>query len=159
MRAIGPWVAFYHARFGRCGQVADRVAVLYVGRVVEKRLVGEVLGAPKHPGSGLLRSPRLERESCGQFPARCHNLRRCRRLRVRTEMPAGEAIAALGSERLRFGSTFGAVRACLANALQFERACEHEMPETEKLLSARGLKKAARSAGTMPGTPSALCRG
>jgi ABC-type dipeptide/oligopeptide/nickel transport system ATPase component len=43
--------------------VADRVAVLYAGRVVEEGLTREVLRTPRHPYTqGLLvASPRLER--------------------------------------------------------------------------------------------------
>jgi oligopeptide/dipeptide ABC transporter ATP-binding protein len=48
---------------GVVAQVADRVAVLYAGRVVEEGLTREVLRTPRHPYTqGLLvASPRLER--------------------------------------------------------------------------------------------------
>jgi oligopeptide/dipeptide ABC transporter ATP-binding protein len=48
---------------GVVAQVADRVAVMYTGRVVEEGTVHDVLGGPRHPYTqGLLAaSPKLER--------------------------------------------------------------------------------------------------
>ena len=47
---------------GVVAQIADRVAVMYAGRIVEEGPVGEVLHRPRHPYTeGLLRAaPRLE---------------------------------------------------------------------------------------------------
>jgi oligopeptide/dipeptide ABC transporter ATP-binding protein len=52
------------------GQVADRVAVMYAGRVVEEGPVAEVLRAPRHPYTeGLLRaSPTLKRGGLVAIP-------------------------------------------------------------------------------------------
>jgi oligopeptide/dipeptide ABC transporter ATP-binding protein len=49
--------------FGVVAQIADRVAVMYAGRVVEQGPTGEVLRHPRHPYTeGLLRAaPRLAR--------------------------------------------------------------------------------------------------
>jgi oligopeptide/dipeptide ABC transporter ATP-binding protein len=49
---------------GVVAQVADRLAVMYVGRIVEEGPTGEVLGAPRHPYTqGLLAaSPSLEKK-------------------------------------------------------------------------------------------------
>jgi peptide/nickel transport system ATP-binding protein len=60
---------------GVVGQVADRVAVMYAGRIVEEGPAGDVLRNPRHPYTeGLLRAaPRLEREKLasirGSVPA------------------------------------------------------------------------------------------
>jgi peptide/nickel transport system ATP-binding protein len=55
---------------GVVAQVADRVAVMYAGRVVEHGPVMEVLRAPRHPyTTGLLRAaPRLVREKLIPIP-------------------------------------------------------------------------------------------
>jgi ABC-type dipeptide/oligopeptide/nickel transport system ATPase component len=58
---------------GVVAQVADRVAVLYAGRVVEEGPTREVLRMPRHPYTqGLLvASPRLERGGAHADPRRC----------------------------------------------------------------------------------------
>jgi oligopeptide/dipeptide ABC transporter ATP-binding protein len=74
---------------GVVAQVAGRVAVMYVGRIVEEGPVEEVLRAPRHPYTeGLLRAaPRLTREklvpipgtvpSLGALPPGCAFAPRC----------------------------------------------------------------------------------
>ena len=56
--------------FGVVAQIADRVAVMYAGRVVEEGPAGEVLRHPRHPYTeGLLRAaPRLAREKLVAIP-------------------------------------------------------------------------------------------
>jgi peptide/nickel transport system ATP-binding protein len=56
--------------FGVVAQIADRVAVLYAGRVVEQGPTAEVLRHPRHPYTeGLLRAaPRLAREKLVAIP-------------------------------------------------------------------------------------------
>jgi len=51
-------------------QIADRVAVMYAGRIVEEGPAVEVLRRPRHPYTeGLLRAaPRLEREKLASIP-------------------------------------------------------------------------------------------
>ena len=55
---------------GVVAQVADRVAVMYAGRIVEEGAVAEVLRHPAHPYTeGLLRAaPRLAREKLVPIP-------------------------------------------------------------------------------------------
>jgi oligopeptide/dipeptide ABC transporter ATP-binding protein len=56
--------------FGVVAQIADRVAVMYAGRVVEEGPASEVLRHPRHPyTAGLLRAaPRLAREKLVAIP-------------------------------------------------------------------------------------------
>jgi len=56
--------------FGVVAQIADRVAVMYAGRVVEEGPAAEVLRHPRHPYTeGLLRAaPRLVREKLAPIP-------------------------------------------------------------------------------------------
>jgi oligopeptide/dipeptide ABC transporter ATP-binding protein len=56
--------------FGVVAQIADRVAVMYAGRVVEQGPTAEVLRHPRHPYTeGLLRAaPRLAREKLVAIP-------------------------------------------------------------------------------------------
>lgn len=55
---------------GVVAQVADRVAVMYAGRIIEEGPAREVLAAPRHPYSqGLLKaSPTLERGKLSPIP-------------------------------------------------------------------------------------------
>ncbi len=56
--------------FGVVAQIADRVAVMYAGRIVEEGPAAEVLRHPRHPYTeGLLRAaPRLAREKLASIP-------------------------------------------------------------------------------------------
>jgi peptide/nickel transport system ATP-binding protein len=53
----------HHPRLGMVAQVAERVAVMYAGRIVEEGSAVEVLRAPRHPYTqGLLAaSPTLQK--------------------------------------------------------------------------------------------------
>jgi oligopeptide/dipeptide ABC transporter ATP-binding protein len=69
-RELGLGLLFITHDLGVVAQVADRVVVLYAGRVVEEGPTGEVLRTPKHPYTqGLLAaSPRLERGKLHPIP-------------------------------------------------------------------------------------------
>ena len=69
-RELGLGLLFITHDLGVVAQVADRVAVLYAGRIVEEGSAKEVLGDPKHPYTqGLLAaSPRLERGKLRPIP-------------------------------------------------------------------------------------------
>jgi len=69
-RELGLGLLFITHDLGVVEQVADRVAVLYAGRIVEEGPAKEVFGAPKHPYTqGLLAaSPRLERGKLTPIP-------------------------------------------------------------------------------------------
>jgi len=61
-RELGMAMVLVTHDLGVVAQVADEVAVMYAGRIVERGSVAQVLGSPRHPYTwGLLRStPRLE---------------------------------------------------------------------------------------------------
>jgi len=63
-------ILFITHDFGVVAQIADRVAVMYAGRVVEQGPTDEVLRHPRHPYTeGLLRAaPRLNREKLVAIP-------------------------------------------------------------------------------------------
>jgi len=69
-RELGLGLLFITHDLGVVAQVADRLAVLYAGRIVEQGPAKEVLGAPRHPYTqGLLAaSPRLERGKLRPIP-------------------------------------------------------------------------------------------
>jgi oligopeptide/dipeptide ABC transporter ATP-binding protein len=96
--------------FGVVNAVADRVAVMYAGQIVEEGTREELLGRPKHPYTqGLLRSiPRPEARGGrleeikgavprpGHWPAGCRFHTRCPHAfdRCRTEVPARSPVSA-----------------------------------------------------------------
>jgi peptide/nickel transport system ATP-binding protein len=56
-RETGMSVIFVTHDIGAAIEVADRIAVMYAGRIVEENAVGELVGAPRHPyTAGLLAS-------------------------------------------------------------------------------------------------------
>jgi oligopeptide/dipeptide ABC transporter ATP-binding protein len=95
--------------FGVVNAVADRVAVMYAGQIVEEGTRQELLGGPSHPYTqGLLRSiPRPEARGSrleeikgavprpGQWPAACRFHTRCPHAfeRCRIEVPARTAVS------------------------------------------------------------------
>jgi len=69
-RELGLGLLFITHDLGVVAQVADRVSVMYAGRIVEEGPAKEVLGSPRHPYTqGLLAaSPRLERGKLTPIP-------------------------------------------------------------------------------------------
>lgn len=67
-REIGTAVLFITHDLGVLAELADRVAVMYAGRIVEQQSVSEIFTSPKHPYTeGLLQSiPRLD------YPVQTH---------------------------------------------------------------------------------------
>ena len=95
--------------FGVVNEVADRVAVMYAGQIVEQGTRAELLSEPRHPYTqGLLKSiPRPESRGSrlneikgvvprpGQWPAACRFHTRCPHVfeRCRSETPARTSIS------------------------------------------------------------------
>jgi oligopeptide/dipeptide ABC transporter ATP-binding protein len=95
---------------GVVNAIADRVAVMYAGQIVEEGTREELLGRPRHPYTqGLLRSiPRPEARGRrleeikgsvprpGQWPAGCRFHSRCPQVidRCRSEVPARHRVSA-----------------------------------------------------------------
>lgn len=106
-REMGMALVFVTHDLGIVAQIADRVAVMYAGRVVETAPVRELFAAPRHPYTeGLLRSlTRHDRvrdrltaidgqvPSLGDLPAGCAFAPRCERASARCARsePAVEA--------------------------------------------------------------------
>jgi oligopeptide/dipeptide ABC transporter ATP-binding protein len=69
-RELSLGLLFITHDLGVVAQVADRIAVMYAGRIVEEGPVGDVLRAPRHPYTqGLLAaSPTLERGKLEPIP-------------------------------------------------------------------------------------------
>jgi oligopeptide/dipeptide ABC transporter ATP-binding protein len=69
-RELGLTLLFITHDLGVVAQVADRIAVTYVGRIVEEGLAQDVLENPRHPyTAGLLRaSPSLVRQKLQPIP-------------------------------------------------------------------------------------------
>jgi peptide/nickel transport system ATP-binding protein len=95
--------------FGVVAQIADRVAVMYAGRVVEDGPASEVLRHPRHPyTAGLLRAaPRIAREKLvaipgavpplGSLPAGCAFGPRCSQHVPECDVAIPELIHAAGA--------------------------------------------------------------
>jgi oligopeptide/dipeptide ABC transporter ATP-binding protein len=81
-RRLGLGLLFITHDLGVVARVADRIAVMYAGRIVEEGRVNDVLRAPRHPYTqGLIAaSPTLERGKLSPIPGTVPQL---------TELPAG----------------------------------------------------------------------
>jgi oligopeptide/dipeptide ABC transporter ATP-binding protein len=81
-RRLGLGLLFITHDLGVVARVADRVAVMYAGRIIEQGRVGDVLRTPRHPYTqGLIAaSPTLERARLSPIPGIVPQL---------TELPPG----------------------------------------------------------------------
>ncbi len=81
-RRLGLGLLFITHDLGVVARVADRVAVMYAGRIIEAGRVGDVLRTPRHPYTqGLIAaSPTLERGKLSPIPGTVPQL---------TELPPG----------------------------------------------------------------------
>jgi oligopeptide/dipeptide ABC transporter ATP-binding protein len=109
-RELGTAILLITHDLGVVNELADRIAVMYAGRLVEQGERGEVLGAARHPYTrGLLRAipsrgrrgePLAEIEgvvpSPRDWPAGCRFATRCPRVfdRCRGEVPDATALSA-----------------------------------------------------------------
>ncbi len=107
--------------FAVVDHLAHEVAVMYLGRIVERGLVDEVLRLPRHPYTRALLSavpsPRVQVESQfirlpreipspAQPPTGCHFHPRCPHVNTvcRERYPESSAASATHSVRCRFGA-------------------------------------------------------
>jgi peptide/nickel transport system ATP-binding protein len=123
---IGTAIVFITHDLGVVAEVADRVAVLYAGKIVEQTDVVSLFDAAAHPYTrGLMQSiPRLSREAVGAMPDRLTE--------IRGTVPAPSAIPTGCGFSPRCAS---ATKRCASEpvaarlSLQHTVACWH--PETE----------------------------
>lgn len=113
-RETGMSVIFVTHDIGAAVEVADRIAVMYAGRIVEQAAVGDIVRAPRHPYTVGLLAATVGAEHRGQplqavpgappdlaalppgcsFAPRCsHASERCRREVPPLESQAGRAVA------------------------------------------------------------------
>lgn len=86
-------IVFVTHDIGAAVEIADRVAVMYAGRIVEEAAMSEILRHPRHPYTRVLLGSRPKRGSrkampCTAFPARRRIWRACPRLRLCRALPA-----------------------------------------------------------------------
>jgi oligopeptide/dipeptide ABC transporter ATP-binding protein len=74
--ALGMSILYISHNLGVVAQIAHEVAVMYLGRIVERAPVATLFSAPKHPYTqALLRSiPRVDRDSAGPLEALSGNV-------------------------------------------------------------------------------------
>jgi oligopeptide/dipeptide ABC transporter ATP-binding protein len=100
---------------GVVARVADRIAVMYAGRIVEEGAAAEVLGHPAHPyTSGLLRAaPGLKREKLAAIPGAAPALE---------ALPQGCSFAPRCARRIPECETRMPELACVSTASETHRA-------------------------------------
>jgi oligopeptide/dipeptide ABC transporter ATP-binding protein len=112
-RDLGLTIIFIAHQLAVISRLADRVAIMYLGRVVETGRTGDVFSNPRHPYTEALleahpqidgqrvRKPRVRTESSSPYsiPSGCRFHPRCPIAidRCRTEDPAAEEVAPSGS--------------------------------------------------------------
>ena len=88
---LGMSIIHISHNLGVIAEVADEVAVMYLGRIVEQAPVDELFNAPKHPYTqGLLRSlPQVGEQAAPGADSRCgaRAKRHPARLRIRPALP------------------------------------------------------------------------
>ncbi len=106
-RELGMSVVFVTHDVGVVAEIADRVAVMYAGRLVEVGPVGEVIGRPRHPYTqgllastihGSMRGSRIDAipgapPDLSQLPPGCGFAPRCRHARAECASGVPEAVA------------------------------------------------------------------
>lgn len=123
---------------GLAWNIADRIAVMYLGRIVELGTVEEVLAAPRHPYTQALLSvvPEVERleptvlagepPDATKVPAGCRFRPRCP---LYAGLGAGTPHAELGFAESRFAESPGArTLATRSGAAALRARCESESP-------------------------------